>query len=214
MVYYTRVSTKIRVFREPSYRPAKGAMNSLARIYSARLVPILIALCFGIGHVADVGADNSVNVSVVGGERTARATSVTFETRTAPDGSFYQIGMGTLFIDDSSGSNAGWQVSIGTAEPAAPATVTDAGSRATAFVSEISSPIHLAGQSIDQVGGPFLPAYPIAGDLGTPRTVVVSESGFGKGRYRVELTIARELPVGVDDSSLPLSLSVTISPRS
>lgn len=168
----------------------------------ARVAVLLVALvASGLGQGIPAHAENSVSIAVRGGERVAHASAVTFDPIRMEQGRRYQTGTATLTIDDASGTNAGWVVAIHLAEPT--------GAQRVALVA-VSAPRRLAGQEIAVQGGPVLPAIAPVGMLDTSRVVLLAESGHGKGRYELRLTLIRELP---NEDAPPLALAVTIAPR-
>jgi hypothetical protein len=196
-------------------RPDESVLRAPLPTFTLSLFAAVIALCLVVGSTSLAHAENIISVGVVGGERSAHASTVTFETSLAADGRYIQIGTATLIVDDASGTNAGWQVTISALAPSAPdSSDGNHASPEIAMLAGLSAPQLLAGQRIDGHGGPFLPGVNAAGDLRSPRTVLVSEPGFGKGSYRQEITIVRTLPSDPAARDATMTLSVTIAPRS
>jgi hypothetical protein len=200
--------------RSTPNRPDEPVLRTPLPTFTHRLLAALVALSLVFGSTSSTLAENSVSVGVVGGERSAHASTVAFETVLSDDGQYVQIGTATLFVDDASGTNAGWQVTISALEPGSVDSSEVTRASDITVLADLSAPLHLTGQKIDAHGGPFLPGVSTAGDLRSPRTVLVSEPGFGKGSYRQEITIIRALPSDYAARDSAMTLSVTIAPRS
>jgi hypothetical protein len=201
--------------RKTLHRAVQAVVRTRNRIFPLGLLTALIVLSLVLGHSSTALAKNEVRIGVVGGDRTAYASTLTFRTATSEDGRQFQIGAATVFVDDASGTNAGWQVAISALESgSSPSYVLVATSPELSFLTDLSAPLHVAGQQIDARGGPFIPTVATAGDLHSPRTVLISEPGYGKGRYQQQITVIRALPADPAQRSSTMTLAVTITPRS
>ncbi len=151
-------------------------------------------------------AKNAVSIGVIGGERFAHVSAVDFEPIVFVDGRPFQIGTATVYVDDLSGTGAGWQVTIGLA--GSDDTLMAADEQST-FILSVTLPRLIVGQGIDDAGGPFSSEL-VAGNLRQSRIIMSAQPGFGKGNYQMVVTIARALPGDPSALASELAISVTI----
>lgn len=171
---------------------------------NSRLVPAVLRLfalvaLLALFWPAPALASNTVTAVVTGGDRSARASTIQFEQIMELAGQRYQLGSGTLVIDDASGTNAGWRVAI---------SVPGEDVQLTA----LAAPRLIVGQAIDAQSGPVAPVTNALGPLTSPRVVLAAAPGFGKGQYELAFSVVRALPAS--GASASLTLTVTITPAS
>ena len=171
--------------------------NPLTR-HGARLVLGLVVTLAG-GMAQPAFADNTMSQVIVGGTRSASVTNQAFgDVRSEPAGHSAQTQTGTVTLtaDDSSGTGAGWNVTLrssdfvytgpngGTNIPAVNFSITTA-----------SAPTVTAGAAVDGANGPLVPA-----DLGGSRTldsgvkVLQAHPGYGMGTYSQVIGTSLSLP--------------------
>jgi hypothetical protein len=174
------------------------AINVVARTMHLLLILLASTCC----QPLTASAENAVSIAVSGGQRSAHLSTATFQTVRAEHGLEIQVGTAILIVDDSSGTNAGWSVTLD---------VVDTAGAPQVAIAAVSSPRHLAGQEITVDGGPAVPGIAPGGTLRSPHVVLLAEPGYGKGRYEQQITLVRALPAASSSQDVADSLAVTIT---
>lgn len=122
----------------------------------------------------------------------------------------------TLTADDSTGSNAGWNVTILSSDFVWSAGSTGAvnGTDITAANFSLTSaadPVSTAGQSVSATDGPMVPATSPVGTLDSARKVVQANAGFGNGTYTQALGVSLDIPADSTSGDYTATLTTTIS---
>lgn len=125
-----------------------------------------------------------------------------------------QVVTGTLSLsaEDTSGTGAGWNVTVqssalaysgvngGSPIPAANLAVTTAG-----------APTLVSGQAIDPSGGPKVPSTNATGTLDVARKTIQADAGFGQGSYVQTLNVSLSVPAQSRAGTYTATLTVTIA---
>jgi hypothetical protein len=160
-----------------------------------------------------VGAANTVTQTINAGTRSASIADLTMGAVTYSHSAQANTGTMVLTADDSSGSGAGWNVTIqssafvysgpnlGTNIPAANFSITSA-SGATAT----------AGESVDAIGGPKVPStFTTPATLDVARKTLQAELYFGEGTYTQNLGVSLAIPAQSRVGTYTGTMTVTIS---
>jgi hypothetical protein len=118
----------------------------------------------------------------------------------------------TLSAEDTSGSGAGWNVTVqssaftysgpngGSPIPAVNFSITIAG-----------PPTLVSGQAIDPTGGPKVPPTNSTGTLDVARKTLQAEAGYGQGAYGQALEVSLSVPAQSRAGTYAATLTVTIA---
>jgi hypothetical protein len=160
-------------------------------------------------------AANTVSQTVTGDGLTASVGDLTLTSVDYQNSAHNVTGTMVLTVDDSTGSGAGWHVTIessdfvwvgtaigGTDIPAAKFALTSA-----------AAPVKVAGQAVSVAlsTGPQVPPTSPVGTLDTPRKTLVATAAYGAGSYTqdlgVTLTIPAQSRVGVYTGTLTTTIT-------
>lgn len=160
--------------------------------------------------------DNTVTTNVTPGTRTASIADLGLGSVAYSHTTGTKTGTMTLTADDSTGSNAGWNVTIqssafvwsagtggaasGTNIPAANFSLTSA-----------AAPVSTAGQAVDVTAGPKVPATSPVGTLDSARKVVQADIAFGNGTYTQALGVSLSIPAQSAAGTYTGTLTTTIA---
>ncbi|HEX2221833.1 MAG TPA: WxL domain-containing protein [Candidatus Limnocylindria bacterium] len=183
-----------------SFRPHRPASAvALAALATAALV-------------MPVAGANQVPQTINAGTRTASIADLSLSAVNYSHSAQSNTGTMVLTADDSSGTGAGWNVTVqssafvysgangGTNIPAANFSITSA-----------AAPTRTAGQSVDVVGGPNAPALGSTGSLEVARKTVSALVGFGQGTYSQNLDVSLSIPALSRVGTYTGTMTVTIS---
>jgi hypothetical protein len=169
------------------------------------------ALAVAIAAVAVMPslADTTVTQTITDGARTAELSTLTFDPLSYSNAEQLSSGTMSLTADDSTGTGAGWNVTIQSTD------FVYSGSYAgvnipAANVSIVgpSAPAQVAGEAITSEFGPFAG---LGGSLDTPRKVLYANEGGGKGTYNQTLPVVLTIPGGSLAGSYTSSFTVTMT---
>lgn len=175
----------------------------------ALLVATVAGPAFAVG--------NTVTQAVTAGSRTASVGDLAL-TSVAYSHSVQAINASsmTLTADDSTGSNAGWNVTIQTS-----AFVWSAGSGGASSGTDIAAnnfsltsaaaPSSTAGQAVDAAGGPMVPTISPVGTLDSARKTVQANTTFGNGTYTQDLGVNLSIPAQSAAGTYTGTLTTTIT---
>ena len=162
--------------------------------------------------VLPAGAVNTVTQTVNAGTRSASIADVSLSAVTYSHSAQTSTGTLVLTADDSSGSGAGWNVTVqtsafvysgsfsGTNIPAANLSLTSA-----------SAATSTAGEAVDGTGGPKVPTAlvpPVA--LDTARKTLQADATFGEGTYTQDLGASLAIPAQSRVGTYTGTLTVTV----
>jgi len=178
-----------------------------------RPVPsVALALLANAALVMPVAAANQVTQTINAGTRTASIADLALSAVNYSHSAQSNTGTMVLTADDSSGSGAGWNVTVqssafvysgangGTNIPAANFAITTAGAAT-----------RTAGQSVDIVGGPSTPLVGSTGSLDIARKTMSALVGFGQGTYTQNLDVSLSIPALSRAGTYTGTMTVTIS---
>ena len=177
-----------------------------------RSLSIVLAVAATMALALPVAAADSVTQAVTAGSRTASVAALTLGSVEYSHSAPPSTGSMTLTADDSSGSGAGWNVTIqssdfvytgansGTDIPAANFSLTSA-----------ATPAMTAGQAVDGTGGPKVPSTSPVGTLDSARKVIAADANFGKGTYTQALGVSLAIPAQSAAGTYTGTLTTTIS---
>jgi hypothetical protein len=189
-------------------------MHTLAG--SRRLVFGLGAAVLLVGTLAgQAAASDTITQAITGSGLTASVANLTLSSVAYQNSAHDVTGTMVLTADDSTGSGAGWNVTIqssafvwvgtangGTDIPASKFALTSA-----------AAPTKIAGQAIGLAlsTGPQVPPTSPIGTLDTPRKTLVATAAYGAGTYSqdlgVTLTIPAQSRVGVYTGTLTTTIT-------
>lgn len=161
-------------------------------------------------------AADQVTQGVTPGSRTASVADVALGSVNYSHSAQTSTGSMTLTADDSTGSNAGWNVTVQTSD-----FVWSAGSGGAASGSDIpaanfsltsaATPTSTAGQAVDATDGPKVPGTSPVGSLDSARKVVQANEGFGNGSYTQDLGVSLSVPAQSAAGTYTATLTTTIA---
>lgn len=162
-----------------------------------------VALSFAIAIPAH--ADNTVSVTITGGSRSASIADATLGSVNYSHSDQTTTGTLTLTVDDSSGSDQGWNVTVQADNFANGSYSIPAGNFS---ITTYGSVTKIAGQDIDVTNGPLTNA---TGTLDAARKVLYANAGFGKGEYTLPIDVQLTIPGTTVAGTYTSTLTVTIS---
>jgi hypothetical protein len=188
---------------------------SINLISKAKALGLVGAAALSLTLVAPAMAADSVTTNVTPGSRSASVADLALGAVAYSHTAGTKTGTMVLTADDSTGSNAGWNVTIqssafvwsagtggastGTNIPAANFSLTSA-----------AAPVSTAGQAVD-TGGPKVPTTSPVGTLDTARKVVQADASFGNGTYTQDLGVSLAIPAQSAAGAYTGTLTTTIS---
>jgi len=177
-----------------------------------RLVLSLTA-ALALGVIATTAfAENSVTQTVTAGTRTASVANLALADVAYSHSAQTATGSMTLTANDSTGSGAGWNVTIqssafvysgsysGTNIPAANFSLTSA-----------DTPVMTAGQAVNATVGNGPEASVTSGTLETSRKTVLAGIGYGLGTYTQALGVSLSIPAQSRAGTYTGTLTTTMS---
>lgn len=183
-----------------SGRPRAATALSLAAVLTAMMV-------------MPASAANTVTQTINAGTRTSSITDLTLGAITYSHSAQTSTGTMVLTADDSSGSGAGWNVTVqssnfvysgsngGTDIPSANFSITSA-----------AAPTSTAGEAVDPIGGPKVPPlFPTPATLDTARKTLHAELTYGEGTYMQDLGVSLSIPAQSRVGTYTGTMTVTIS---
>ena len=183
-------------------------MMRLRTTRPARLILVIATLALAMAVSVPVLADESVTQSVEGGDRSASVSGVDLGTVGYSHDSQTSTGSISILVDDSTGSNAGWNVTLQASHFTDGDRVIDSSNFA---IVDAGNPQHQAGQDIDPENGPKIPSGGGTGSLDVPRKVLHANEGFGKGTYSQDLDVELTVPGQTLAGNYGASLTVDIT---
>lgn len=175
-------------------------------------VAMLTAAAFAVGAVPAANAADTVSTSVTPGARTASVANLAMPAVSYSHSAQDQTGNMTLNADDSTGSGAGWNVTILSSAFAYSGTNGGTAIAAAGFsLTSAATPTATAGQAVDATNGPKVPTENPVGTLDTARKVVQANASFGQGTYAQELGVSLAIPAQSRAGTYTGTLTTTIS---
>jgi hypothetical protein len=161
-------------------------------------------------------ADNSVTQAVTAGTRSASVADLSLGAVSYSHSAQTSSGSMTLTADDSTGSNAGWNVTVLTSDfvwsagAGGAATGTDIPA-ANFSISSAAAPVATAGQAVDATSGPKVPATSPVGTLDSARKTVQADAAFGNGTYTQALGVDLDIPAQSAAGTYTGTITTTIA---
>jgi hypothetical protein len=184
----------------------RGVSMKWLKLTRTKIVTGVLAIALLVS--VPVVASESVTQSVEGGDRSASVSGVDLGTVEYSHESQTSDGSISILVDDSTGSDAGWNVTV----YASDFTDGDRTIGAEKFsITGAGNPVHLEGQEIDSGNGPKVPDSGGTGSLDVPRKVLNASEGYGKGTYSQELDVQLLVPGQTLAGSYGASLTVDIA---
>lgn len=159
------------------------------------------------------GAANTITQTINPGTRTSSIADLTLGAVSYSHSAQSSTGTMVLTADDSSGSGAGWNVTVlssnfaysgangGTDIPAANFSITSA-----------SGATSTAGEPVNAVGGPKVPlTFTAPATLDVARKTLQAELTFGEGTYTQNLGVSLAIPAQSRVGTYTGTMTVTIS---
>lgn len=164
-----------------------------------RAMGIVLAVAATMALAMPVAAADSVTQAVTAGTRTASVADLTLGSVDYSHSAQTQTGTMTLTADDSTGSNAGWNVTILTSDFAWAVGDEGASSGTDITASNFSltsaaEPTATAGQAIEAASGPMVPETSPVGTLDSARKTVQANAAYGNGTYTQALGVSLTIP--------------------
>jgi hypothetical protein len=206
--------------RRDLHRPRwkAGARDLIKRTSFGRRAALgLSAAALLVGTVAGpTFAADQVTQAVTAGSRTASVANLALGSASYSHIAQTSAGSMTLTADDSTGSNAGWNVTIETSD-----FVWSAGSGGASSGADIpatnfaltsaAAPTSTAGQAVDATNGPKIPTTTPVGSLDSARKTVQADSGYGNGTYTHDLDVSLSVPARSAAGTYTGTLTTTIA---
>ncbi len=177
-------------------------------------------LGLGLGLVATLAggaarpafAADTVTQAVTAGARTASVADMTLAAVPYSHSAQTQTGTMTLGADDSTGSGAGWNVTILSSAFVYSGTSGGTNIPAVNFsLASAAAPAMTAGQAVDTVGGPSVPTVSPVGALDSARKTVQAMVAFGQGTYTQALGTSLSIPAQSRAGTYTGTLTTTIA---
>jgi hypothetical protein len=184
-----------------------------SRKVSAHVIGGALALVVGLGFAGSALAVNTVSTSVVGGTRTASIADSVLGAVPYSHFDTARSGLLVLSADDSSGTNAGWNVTVLAGNFAYSGSYVGIAIPNSNFTLDTAAdPIRFAGQGVSPAQGPKVPSTLTPPQtLDAPRKVVQANAGHGKGSYTQNLGVTLVVPGDSVEGTYTSTLTVTIS---
>ncbi len=168
------------------------------RVHAIQLV-VGIATLVLLSITGTTAIASAVTQDITGGTRTVNIADLTLPTLTYAHSAQTSTGSMILTADDSTGSNAGWNVTIQTTafewSIGASGAVSGTDIPAVNFsLTSAAAPVMTAGQAVDPSGGPRVPTVSPVGALDTARKTVQADLTFGNGTYNQTLGVSLAIP--------------------
>jgi hypothetical protein len=180
---------------------------TLKRIRITRTMMVIAALALMAVIAGSALAAESVTQEVSGGDRSASVSGVDLGTVDYSHETQSSSGTISLQVDDSTGSDAGWNVTLQASDFTDGDRVIEAGNFA---VVNAQSPGLVVGQEIDPANGPMV-ASSATGSLASERKVLQSNAGYGKGTYSQDLDVQLLVPGQTLAGNYGANLTVNIT---
>jgi len=161
---------------------------------------------------APVFAADTVTQAVNGGTRSASVANLTLGAVSYSHSAQSSTGSMTLTADDSTGSGAGWNVTILSSAFVYSGTNGGTDIAASNFsLSSAAAPVATAGEAVDATNGPKVPTVSPVGTLDSARKTVQANAGYGEGSYTQALGVSLTIPAQSRAGTYTGTLTTTIA---
>ena len=174
---------------------------------------LTVAAALSVTLAMPASAVNTVTQTINAGTRSSSIADLTLGAVSYSHSAQASTGTMVLTADDSSGSGAGWNVTVqgsnfvysgpngGTDIPAANFSITAA-----------SAATMTAGEAVDGTGGPKVPAaFSAPATLDSARKTLQANATFGEGTYTQNLSVSLAIPAQSRVGTYTGTMTVTIS---
>ena len=174
---------------------------------------LLTALVLQAAPAAPAFAADTVTQAVTAGARTASVANATMSSSTSAHTIQTATGSMTLTADDSSGSGAGWNVTILSSDFA----YTAGGNGGSAIpasgfaLTSSALPAMTAGQAVNVTATNGPEASASSGTLDSARKVILAGPGYGVGTYTQALGVSLSVPADSRVGTYTGTLTTTIT---
>lgn len=179
-----------------------------------RALALVGAAALSLTVIAPAMADDTVTTEIQPGTRSAVVADTGLGTSGVVSYSHSaQNADGTMVLtaDDSTGSGAGWHVTIQSSQFVYSGSNGGTNIPATAFsIQTADAPVSTAGQAVDPTDGPKVPTTSPAGALNTAREVVEANANFGQGTYTQDIDVRLVIPAQSRAGDYTATLTTTI----
>jgi hypothetical protein len=157
-------------------------------------------------------AADTVSQAVGAGTRTASVGDLTLDAVTTTHADQESAGSMTLTADDSTGSGAGWNVTIVSSDFVYSGSNGGTDIAASNFsLTSAAAPVATAGDAVDATNGPMVPGTSPVGTLDSARKTVQANASYGEGTYTqaidVNLTVPAESRAGTYTGTLTTTIA-------
>jgi hypothetical protein len=157
-------------------------------------------------------AADTVTQTVNAGTRTASVANLTLGAVTTAHSAQTTTGSMTLTADDSTGSGAGWNVTILSSDFVYSGSNGGTDIAASGFsLTSAAAPVSTAGDAIDATNGPKVPTVSPVGTLDSARKTVQANAGYGEGTYTQALGVSLTIPTDSRAGTYTGTLTTTIA---
>ncbi|HUG14433.1 MAG TPA: hypothetical protein VMM78_05370 [Thermomicrobiales bacterium] len=137
-------------------------------------------------------ANGTIVQALDGGTRSASIAGASLGALSYSHTSQVSTGSVTLTVDDSTGSDLGWNVTVQSSALAYTGSFSGVPLAASnLLIGMPGAPAVVTGQAIDGANGPLAAS---GGTLDTPRKVIYANAGYGKGQYTQSLPVELTVP--------------------
>lgn len=180
---------------------------TLKKVRITRTMMVIAALALTVLIAGSALAAESVTQAVDGGDRSASVSGVNLSAVNYSHETQSSSGTISLSVDDSTGSDAGWNVTLQASDFTDGDRVIGAGNFG---IVNAGGPGLVVGQEIDGANGPTVPAG-ATGSLDGARKVLYANQGYGKGTYTQELDVELLVPGQTLAGNYGANLTVNIT---
>lgn len=173
-----------------------------------------LGLVMSVLVVASVGAQSTEIVQSItgGGQPTITVNTVSLAPASYSAEQQNSPGQLGFTINAENGTAPGWSVSVQAGDLVYSGENGGTNIPATNLaVSTANAPGYVSGGPIDPGNGPFAPAGGATGSLDQPRTVLVSNAGYGDGTYTQNLDLTLTIPGGASPGNYSGTITFTVA---
>lgn len=185
-------------------------------IFRGRLINKLALTLFVVGALGafttSAFAADQITATVNGGTRTASVANLNLPAVNYSHSAQPSSGTMALTADDSTGTGAGWNVTILSSAFVYSGSNGGSNIAASAFsLTSAAAPVMTAGQAVDATNGPKVPATSPVGTLDVTRKTVQANAGYGLGTYTQDLGVTLTIPAMSRAGTYTGTLTTTIA---
>jgi hypothetical protein len=182
-------------------------------LVKAVTVSALSALLAVVGAMPVLAASTVIQ-TVSAGVLSASVTNLTLANVIYSNSAQTTTGSMTLSADDSTGTAAGWHVTLQTSAFAYTGANAGTSIPATEFaITSVAAPVLVSGQAVNATAatGPEIPPLSPLGTLDSARSVISATAAYGTGSYTQAIGVSLTIPAGSKIGTYTGTLTTTIS---